>query len=562
MSIFSPLRGFRTIPFLSAGALLVPALLAPAGSVFAQDSKVPFAEVIDVRVVNVEVVVEENGARVRGLGPNDFELLVDGKEVPIEYFTEVEGGQAVDRTAQQDATVPALAPGAAVGTSYFIFIDDFFARPNDRDRVLNGMIEQLPNLGPEDRMAIVAFDGKAIEMLSTWTSSVPDLTRALKKAKDRTAYGLQRVAEQRLFESARDIEELRSSTRRGLSNNAGDFRRSLSLEEEQLARRVAEQVERAATAAASALRSFANPPGRKVMLLLSGGWPADPATWVTLDPYISASFSGVKRARDLYGELYDNANRLGYTIYPVDVPGLVASGIEATESSLEASQLNLDRLIERQRQEESALFEIAERTGGVALINTANVNAFERVVSDTRSYYWLGFTPEWRGDDQGHRISVELRRKGPKVRTRQGFSDLSRATEVNMMVESALLFGDPPTAEPLKIEAGRGQKQGIGKRDVPLKVYIPLSALTFLPDAEGIRAEAELRVAVLDDDGNSSEIPVVPILINGKQAAAPGQVQIFETRLRMRTKAHQLVVSIYDKVSGKILSAKTAVPAI
>lgn len=531
-------------------------------SAAAQDAKVPFAEVIDVRVVNVEVVVEENGSRVRGLGPQDFRLLVDGKEVPVEYFTEVEGGMAVDRGTSPDATVPALAPGAAVGTSYFLFIDDFFAKPNDRNRVLDGLIEQLPNLGPNDRMAVVAFDGKGIEMLSTWSQNVGDLTRTLKKAKDRTAYGLQRIAEQRLFESARDIEEMRTSTRRGLSNAAGDFRRSLSLEEEQLARRVAEQVERAATAAASSLRSFANPPGRKVMLLMSGGWPADPATWVTLDPYISASFSGVRRAGDLYGELYDNANRLGYTIYPIDVPGLVATGTDASESSLEAAQLNLDRAIERQRQEESALFEIAERTGGIALVNTANTSAFERVVGDTRSYYWLGFTPQWQGDDKAHKIEVEARRKGLKIRTRQGFSDLSRATEVNMMVESALMFGDPPTAEPLKIEVSRGQKAGFGKRDVPLKVHIPLSALTFLPSGDSVVADAELRVAVLDEDGNNSEIPVVPVQITGKTAPLQGVTKLFETKLRMRTKRHQLVVSIYDKISGKILSAKAEIPEI
>ncbi len=63
--------------------------------------------------------------------------------------------------------MPALAPGAAVGTSYLVFIDDFFTRPPDRDRVIDGLIEQLPNLTPQDRMAIVAYDGKKVDMLTT-----------------------------------------------------------------------------------------------------------------------------------------------------------------------------------------------------------------------------------------------------------------------------------------------------------------------------------------------------------------------------------------------------------
>ena len=78
-----------------------------------------FGETIDVRVVNVEVVVtDKDGVRVTGLKPADFRLLVEGKEVPIDYFTEVRGGDAVAATAGEEAAIPglpALAPGERVG---------------------------------------------------------------------------------------------------------------------------------------------------------------------------------------------------------------------------------------------------------------------------------------------------------------------------------------------------------------------------------------------------------------------------------------------------------------
>lgn len=546
------------------GCLLGLALAAASG-VHAQGapaSDIPYSEVVDVRVVNVEVVVEEKGARVRGLGPQDFAIEVDGREVPIEYFTEVEGGLAVTREHGADSTVPALAPGAAVGTSYLVFIDDFFTRAPDRDRVIDGLIEQLPNLTPQDRMAIVAYDGKTVEMLTTWSQSIPDLTRVLRKAKERTAYGLQRLAEQRIFESARDLEALRDNARRGSQANQGDFRRSVDLEEEQLAQRISEQVRRATTAAASVLRSFANPPGRKVMMVFSGGWPADPGTWVTSDPYLSSRLSGVRRGDQIVGALPDNANRLGYTLYMIDVPGVVNTGVDASESSLDEATLILDRRRNREVQEEATLFDLAARTGGKALVNSTSLDAFERVVADTRSYYWLGFTPAWKGDDSKHKVEVKLKRKGADLRTRNGFSDLSRASEVNMMVESSLLFGDPPTSEPLQVEAGRGQKSGFGLREVPLKVFIPLHAFTFLPVADGYVAELELRIAVLDEDGNSSEIPTVPLVYKGKAAPAQATLKLWETKLKMRTKRHDLVVSLYDKASGKILSAKVEVPKL
>src|SRR6201999_2766810 len=59
------------------------------------------------------------------------------------------------------------------------------------------------------------------------------------------------------------------------------------------------QLGRTATAAAAALRGFEAPPGRKVMMMLSGAW----------------SLSVAPR---LYGPLVEAANRLGYTVYPVD----------------------------------------------------------------------------------------------------------------------------------------------------------------------------------------------------------------------------------------------------
>ena len=66
---------------------LALAVAAPALPVRAQEpGDEVFGEAIDVRVVNVEAVVaDKRGNRVRGLTAADFRLLVDGREVPIDY---------------------------------------------------------------------------------------------------------------------------------------------------------------------------------------------------------------------------------------------------------------------------------------------------------------------------------------------------------------------------------------------------------------------------------------------------------------------------------------------
>jgi len=104
--------------------LLIAAILAALSSIpmaRAADEPPPFGESIDVRVVNVEAVVTDRaGNRVTGLKPGDFRLRVDGKEVPVEYFSEVQAGQALAAAAPAEAGKPeagAAVPGLAEGRS-------------------------------------------------------------------------------------------------------------------------------------------------------------------------------------------------------------------------------------------------------------------------------------------------------------------------------------------------------------------------------------------------------------------------------------------------------------
>ena len=48
---------------------------------------------------------------------------------------------------------------------------------------------------------------------------------------------------------------------------------------------------------------------------------------------------------------------------------------------------------------------------GRAFLGGGRRTAFEEVVADTRSYYWLGFAPTWRGVDRRHRLEIEVRER-------------------------------------------------------------------------------------------------------------------------------------------------------
>ena len=532
-----------------------------------------FGEVLDVRVVNVEVVVtDKDGERVRGLAAGDFRLRVDGQEVPIDFFSEIVGGQVVTREGEAPVRdVPTLSPGQPVGTSYLVFVDDFFSISRDRDRVLRALEEQATRLGQNDRMAIVAFDGRQLTMLTTWTNSERVLRDALRAAQSRPTQGLMRMAELRQNdEDRRQRRELEATSIAFLDQDDPQGRRiEMRLDPAELgyATRLVDQLRRSVDAAVATLRGFADPPGRKAMLLLSGGWPLNAAEY-TVNDY-DADFVDVVSAgadpqipvgRQLYGTLADAANLLGYTLYPIDVPGLVRESRDASFGSpSNDAEASLGGLFPRELQSHASLQFLARETGGRAMINSQRDEALELVEGDTRSYYWLGFTPQRTQDDKPHRIEVEVLRPGLEVRSRESYLDFSRSKELTMMVESALLFGSPPSTTPLELRFGSPERAGAGKMSLPLTVGIPMDAVTLLEQGGRYAADLELRITVMEDKGGRSDTPVAKIEIRGDRAPQPGEFFRYVTNLQMRRKPHRVVVAAWDPVSGTILSSSAEV---
>ena len=540
----------------------------------ASDQPGVFGEIIDVRVINVEVVVtDKEGNRVPGLTPDQFRLLIDGEEVPIEFFTEIRSGIAMGAPGVEEGMefAPGTAAGQAVGTSYLVFIDDFFSVAQDRKIVLDSLKTDIQALGPEDRMAIVAFDGRDLEMLTSWTSSIDKLEEAIEEARERPARGLQRISERNRFDDTDQVYQISELLR--YDDRQVSLDTYLSPEERFYANMLAGQVERAVQGAAATLRSFAAPPGRKVMLLASGGWPYLPSEYVVSDFRRTVYDTMVPGGGKMFRPLTETANRLGYTIYPIDVPGFDRTAADPSRS-LAGQQFRRVRdpfpqgrgvggrnsTFVRENEVHYALQFMAEETGGEALLNSNRRGAFRHIQEDTRSYYWLGFTPSWQGDDVYHEVTIEVTDPSLKVRNRSGFQDLSRVQETTMFVESALLFGSPPSENPLRLTFGRPEKGGFKKMLVPLRIDIPLEQLVFLPSSEGgNQAHLELRVAVIDEKGAQADIPVIPILISGPGEPTPGSYYSYDVSLKMRRETHRAVVAVYDQASGTILSGTAEV---
>jgi hypothetical protein len=259
----------------------------------------------------------------------------------------------------------------------------------------------------------------------------------------------------------------------------------------------------------------------------------------------------------VFRPLVDTANRLGYTLYPVDMPGLGAgSGADVREADF-----SNNRLISSpwERSTDYALNYLAGETGGRAAVNSARLEALDRMAEDTRSYYWLGFTPAWKADDRHHRIEVVTRRPGLRVRARNGFTDLSRRSEMAMSTEGLLLFGskgEAPGRQVIRVEMGTPRRDGFSAVKVPVTLSIPAEALSLVPISGGFAAEASLSVGALDRWGSQSDLPIETLRLNFPRQPKAGDIVRYHTTLRMSRGRQQMVFTLRDSLTGEMLWGK------
>lgn len=525
-----------------------------------------FGETLDVVVVEVEAVVtDRDGRRVTGLSRDDFRLLVDGRETPIDYFTEVRegrqvpaasGGTLTDLATERPETPPEPTDtGEPVVTNHLVFVDDYFNNKTSRNIVLRTMSEQLAELPPQDRLAVVAFDGETIDVLTSWTDSRDRAQGALDDAEKRPGHLLQRAHERRLRKDPADY----------------DPRSDVVVQQEEL--------HRVLTAVQSALRMMPRPDGRRVLVLLGGSWPVGelaPETEELDDSPLRSLPTGYGREAEfddvaMMRELIESANLLGYTVYPVDVPGLrarrnmVAQEAPATDPETGLAQAGTSPFtVELFRQ--NTLRVLAAGTGGRPLLYDQRTRVLEAVVADTRTYYSLGFTPTLQGDGASHDVELQVRNPALEVRARQGFRDLSRARDLDLLAASALRFAVPEgegiTIQDeggLTVSVGDASRRARGTMEVPLTVDVPWGEVTLVPDHGAFVGRLEIRVGVRDREGAVSEMARVPIDLERAERPNPETVLRWETDVTLRRERHDLVVSLYDAVSGRVTTRRITV---
>ena len=543
---------FRSMPFLM---FLAMGVLAEAQAPDAPQPVPAFEETIDVQAVNLEAVVTDaRGRRVTGLTMEDFRLLVDGVETPITYFSQIdEERQRIPGEVAPGEGVRPDAKAAWQSRSILVFLDESTMLKARRDLVLRSLTKQIADLAPGDQMAVVAFSQARLDVLCDWTTDRERLASVLTTVRKRPSDGIYLEVARR--EERNDANFVDTGASQGLydRNPRGnpvtesmgmdpdeDPISELDVEEEvfstarwqrppgfratQLFNPLSRYLE-VGEAAAGAMRGLPAPAGRRMLMLLTEGFQ---------DPVFAYP-------------LIREAQRLGYSLYPVDVRGLdtamaqndVTSAAPQAFTSI-STPLDMDT--------NYTLAFMAAATGGKAAINSNRLVALERLVEDTSSYYVIGFSPTWHGDDRRHQIKLTVERPGLKVRTRDSYVDTSRRTKLALAADASLLFGRSREEQRLilEIDDDTGRK-------VALTLGVPVESLAFSPREKGFHAEAPFALVVLDDKGERKHTEEAWVSVDVEQLPLEGTFARFLFSVDAGKRAQRSVITVHDAVTGEAL---------
>jgi VWFA-related protein len=456
----------------------------------AHAQKIPtLGETIEVAIVNIDVVVtDKDGKRVHALTSDDFEIYENGKAQPLSHFAEYRGeanrgalsAEAAATLEEKPSEPPTNQPSQR--RTLVLFIENF-KLPNFRVETFIASMKDLVRntIRSGDSVSLVTFDGNARVRISA-TSDVAVVERELDEVGRECAGPVREKVRIAAAESADvkafNAEAVAMAAARGLyMSEPSDTEVAVNAARIHAIEAHVEMNRRVATIN-TLIHGMAGIEGKKILLLATHrlgeytGAEYYYAAGVT-DNLIPAMERADFDNRPAVRSIIANANASGVTIYPVFPTGL--DYMPADPGSRDISPMVLVN-------EMAALKEIADQTGGAATYGTMNTaSLMPSVVEDMSNYYSLAYRATPRSDDYARKIVVKMKNPALIARARREFVEKSDDTQMRDRVLAVLHDAPMESNFPLQAELGTTKKAGRRTQTTPLKVRIPINALTLLP---------------------------------------------------------------------------------
>ena len=438
-----------------------------------------------------------------GLTAADFEVLEGGKAQTIGVFSEV-SLPLLRRPAGGVAPRPSDVRSnrrVVEGRTYVVLLDDYFVRvgrsPAAR-KVAHDFVDRYVQAG--DLVAVATTSGFAdgsqgfTEDMSLVGVAIDRFTG--KKARSATIEKIEALYR------AREQGALQERRTAAATNN---FNRDRAAPEVNAID--ADHFERARSAlrtVAGVAQSMVDVPGkRKALILVSEG----------IDVPIRAG-ANADLSQDVL-EVLSAAARANVTIYALDPRGLHGMGDEIMEiralpsGNTIGEATDMAELAREQRVSGAMLRTLAEGTGGVAAIDSNQLDtALERIAAESSHYYLVAYTtPGAKRDGRYRPFEVKVNRPGLQVSVRKGYaapdSKLSKIDLPKGLTAELDVLLKRPLPSPGLPFAAHAVALPVATDNVAVTIEIGPGAIPFAPKGDKVFNAVDVAILPVDATGKT-----------------------------------------------------------
>lgn len=498
-------------------------------------------ESVEVELVNVEVrVTDREGQPVEGLPAEAFRVWEDDEEQNLAFFAEVRGGRKTTGAADpgSSSASDSVSTATADAGHFVVYFDDLHLSTQSRERATEDLHALLDAPGVDPGRILVLRQDLSLYVEAPFGSDRAEIEAALDRlAEPRTSEGSHAIDQQAALRHLRD--EWRKASQ-GLPSLPTDSSSSAGVRNSRACniflKRIMPYIEFESTRARDristtiehlgAVSSYLSAmPGVKSLLYFSDSLETTPGS--SLEAFVSGICpTGLfyREKADVSGNLSEAFLRLARiaSAHRVTFYGLQGGGMRVNIAfSAENESVDLRSASRYQRElrgaERTGLQYLATETGGRAITGRNDLGEpISEIAEDSTSYYSLAYTPDHPGASREHKIRVELTdaydRRGLRVRHRRGYFHEPADGDFVEKLQAALYLGIGEN--PLRVRLGAGSP-ALSTRTVPatetsgvslpLHVYVPARAVTFVPAGEGTTARIFIQVAVRSSAGDPAE---------------------------------------------------------
>lgn len=411
-----------------------PALPAPS------ESTPTFSAGVELVTVDV-VVTDKKNASVTGLRREDFTILEDGKPQELSTFDAISVPEA-------PAAVPASKPPLSLNTggeektarTFLIVFDDVHLTLFQAQRAKLAIAQFLKTGVREgDRVSIVATGGGA-----WWSTRMEagreDLMSILKRLEGRLVPDTspERMSDNEAMRihiyRDRQVEERvarRFDTYGVTARQSAQESQPFADGDPYVQARAADVYYQASSrnritlqVLERVLMSLAATRGRKSLILVSQGFIYDPQL-------------------DEFKKVVQTSRRSNVAMYFVDTRGLGGlPSFASAEFGPAIDTQDIGAAFGDEFEQSAGAETLAADSGGFSVKNTNDLNrGFERIASETKSYYLIGYHPSnTKADGRFRKIEVKIARKDVRVRARKGYFAPLEGSAINARKDAP---GDP-----------------------------------------------------------------------------------------------------------------------